>query len=308
MWLGELTMKMKLILPLLIIFFVAACSDDKNSSDKNKSAKIQDIPTQIGTSFDREIDTKEAQFESSLFVVKSEMSGTQGIAIYLGEFESKKLFAVNKHIVHSEMDDCNSMVSVVDNKNKIFLGCQGFIHSFENLDLSLMVMDFVFTPVDDFEFKPVQFDFSLSSTEEKLTLRSIDNKLKALVVDNNLDCTALDTTAQLITDPHPTNIEEPIHTWSIPVGCDAAPGDSGAPIYNSEDKIVGLLWGGKHNKSYVSSERLKEQVLTKDQALWMDYNFMIPSSEITNQLKQELIHLDSESEEFKVLSKFLNQI
>ncbi len=89
------------------------------------------------------------------------------------------------------------------------------------------------------------------------------NDLKAIVEDINADCRFLYTGSRYITDPYPTNKESPISSWSIPVGCDAKPGDSGAPVFNNKGKVLGILWDGKLTKQFVSSESLIKRINSK---------------------------------------------
>lgn len=294
---------LKISFILMLFILMASCSKDRNENKKLSQQKNQ---FQIGTSFNREIDIEEDKYEKSIFIIKSEMSGTQGIAVYLGEFQNKKLFMTNKHIVNKDLDDCDSTISLVDNKRSIFLGCYGFIYSFEDLDISFLTMDYVLEAEEHFSFEPVVFAKEDISEEQSLILRTIDHNLKALVADQSEDCRVLDTKAQFINDPYPNESLELIASWSLPVGCDAVPGDSGAPIYSHEGLLYGILWGGKHQKEYVKTEELLEQIKQKDQRLWREYNFMVPTKNIWFQLEKDLKNLDPSSEEFQILSNFLS--
>lgn len=286
---------------MLGVFLTSCGKDDSTGVSK---AGLQKVPTQIGSNFDRSIDRDDARFNRSIFSIKSEMSGTQGIAIYLGEFNNQKLFLSNKHIINQDFDDCDSMLSLVDVHNTVFLGCSSFIHSFKSLDLSIITMDFVLDePETTFDFQAVEFAFEPFVAHENLVLRTIDSNLQALAADQSIDCSNLDIEAKFIEDPHPESEFETISTWSLPVGCDAQGGDSGAPLYQRDsDKILGILWGGKFNKKYVSSETLKQQIHQKSPKLWTDYNFFIPAVHLKSELKSELLNLDPNSLEFETLS------
>jgi hypothetical protein len=295
-----MTSNLKLLFLFGLTLTVASCSKD----DRSRPTGQQEVPTQIGTSFDRKIDPLESNFDKTIFSIKSEMSGTQGVAVYLGEFNQQKLFITNKHIINQEYDNCDSLLSLVDVQARIYMGCSGFVYSFKNLDLSILSMNHVFATDVDFEFIPLEFSFDLIATQQSFVLRTFDDDLKALVMDDSQDCVALDSTPQFITDPDPTNSDDPIVTWSLPVGCDAKPGDSGAPVFLAgTDKAYGLLWGGKYEKNYTSSASLKKQILENNPRLWSDYNFIIPAIDLKNELKAELLEIDINSPEFKTLSE-----
>ena len=214
---------LKLFFLLGLTLLLVSCSKD----DKSQPSHQQEVPTQIGTFFDRKIDPQESSFDKTIFSIKSEMSGTQGVAVYLGEFNQQKIFITNKHIINQDYDDCDSLLSLVDVQARIYMGCNGFVYSFKNLDLSIITMDHVFETDADFEFTPLEFSFEPIEIKQSFVLRTVDNDLQALVIDESQDCLALDNVSEFITDPDPANADEPIITWSLPVGCDAQPGDSG---------------------------------------------------------------------------------
>ncbi len=296
---------------LLTLIFIAGIlvSCSRQEKEIPNSSDLQKVPSQIGTFFDQKLDPQDSKFDKSIFTIRSEMTGTQGIAIYLGDFYGKKIFLTNRHIINEDTDDCDSQLSLVDVKGRIYLGCSGFIHSFTNIDLTLISMDHVFNTNTDFEFKALSFSFDPILINQNLFLRTIDNDLKALVLDESLDCMALDSNVRMIFDPFPQADETKIRSWSLPVGCDAKPGDSGAPVFAlNSSQVVGILWGGKHNKSYTSSEDLVRQVHETSSRIWQDYNFIIPSSVIKSELANEISMLNSQSDKVRVLTKIYNNL
>ncbi len=304
---GYMIYKIKFTLFLSLLGFLASCSNDPKSSSTDKLER-QKHPMQIGSSFDREIDPLEQKFNSSIFKIRSEMSGTEGVATYLGEFGELKLFLTNKHIVNSDLDTCDKLISLVDVNNKIFLGCKDFIFSFQNLDISIIAMDVFAETEKDFDLKPVLFSTTAIDAKDNLTLRTIDNDLKALVIDQKSDCKYLDTLASYITDPFPNETEIAISTWSIPIGCDAKPGDSGAPIFGSSGMITGVLWGGSLKKEFVSSELLTKKIASKTAGLWQNFNFAVPSIYIKSELQAELNNIDENSLELFALKAFYESL
>jgi hypothetical protein len=321
------------LLFITLVLFLSSCSDTK---DTNIEVSKQKVPSQIGTFFDRVIEKNESKYEDSIFSIKSEMTGTQGVAIYLGEFKGHKLFMTNKHVIDQNIDSCDDWISLVDTKSRIYFGCKGFIYSFENLDITILAMDSVINfPVirnpddsvgieadvalvsaavstenvdgsdQDFVLKPIDLRSITLDTSASLILRSLDLDYSAIVVDKSTDCVNLDTEPLFITDPD-VDSESPITTWSLPVGCDAKPGDSGAPIFNAEGDLMGILWGGKLNKTFVNSESLKKQLNLNSSSLWTDYNFMVPVSNILEELDLALQKGILSAEVQEALSGLLN--
>jgi hypothetical protein len=100
----------------------------------------------------------------------------------------------------------------------------------------------------------------------------------------DLDCMSFAPShkARLLKDPD-TNNTVPYLVWSTPIGCDAAPGDSGSGVFSRKTgALVGFIWTGRFPKSAKVRNRtyLQSLLKTEDKAIWKDLNYMIPISKI----------------------------
>ncbi len=77
--------------------------------------------------------------------------------------------------------------------------------------------------------------------------------------------------------------------WSLPVGCDSSPGDSGSAVVNSSSGLVsGVLWGTTMVKQGFTSEKLKSLVEDPNhkERLWEELSLMTPGYLISRELKK----------------------
>lgn len=260
----------------ITISSMMGCSD-KGVPTRN----LQSESTQIGSLFDRTTLVDQTLHSQTLFRIESELSGTKGMAIYVGKANDSFLFLTNKHVVNESIDSCDDHILIFDKNNEIVLGCSEYIKSFEDTDLTLISMKHIWNSNREFAFTAAEFSMEEDLEDfERLNLVTLDLNTNEFMTDNQSDCYLLSKVPQLAIDPDFGEIE----SWSVPVGCDAKPGDSGSPIYNSNGKIVAVLWGGKFKKKFINSSELKKKAQQVNQSLWNDFNYAVPSSVILEHL------------------------
>lgn len=109
--------------------------------------------------------------------------------------------------------------------------------------------------------------------------------------DTSEDCQVLDHEPRRLKDPDkgsPTNTV----SWSIPIGCDAHDGDSGAPVFSVNNDLVGIIWTGQYPKEKFS---VPMRDLSLDE-IWKRANFMIPVSKVLEELQSQVDSKDSETQ------------
>lgn len=265
----------------LIYLSLSSCGGYKEPNVPNREQQ----PTQIGDFFDRKEVKDQLLFSKSIFRITSEMNGTNGNAIYIGEKDGSFLFLTNAHIISENLDDCNQHVIIDDKYKKITLTCDKFIKSFDDLDLTLVSMKHDWNSDVSFEFIPLQFESEVSLKDfESLQLVSLDYESNNFTLDDSRDCFILDRSAKVIYDPDFNDIK----SWSVPVGCDSKQGDSGAPIINDKGRVVAIIWGGVYEKFFLNSQELFNLSESRDESLWVRFNFAVPSSKIIEILKNEI--------------------
>ena len=288
---------MRSILLVLPLVFLTHCAKfESKSSPLNKSQSVtplgvQTETTQIGDFYERTAVGEEFQgfYQSSIFKLDNDLSGKKGIATYLGEFNNKYLFMTAKHVLNSETETCDEMVSVSSLNEAEFFICTGDIVSLKDMDITIFLTERL---IGDGDLRPLHLSGLTGSGTSNTTMRTIDRESNLIVADGGKDCFVLDKTPQLIFDPdEETSLFS--SSWSVPIGCDAQPGDSGAPVMDMFGDVVGVLWGGRATKYFKSSADLKRESENLDPKIWKNYNFMVPAHIVLSKLEELSKNKDS---------------
>lgn len=259
---------------------------------------------QLGDSWDRTA-LENTPFENTLFLGGSEFQGRVGQLVYLGEFQKQYLFITAKHIVNENEDICDRLVNIRNRDGKVILDCSSFITSLDESDISIIAMK----PRSHFnadKLTPVRFQKNIKKGDKlQLLTRSADDS--RIYSDSSPDCLLLAEAPKQISDPD-TSDEGRLASWSLPVGCDAEHGDSGAPVLNQQNEVVGFLWTGKFPKSSLSSQSLKEVLKTQGPNLWNDFNYIVPISKIVEEIEKKLASGELSEDIQKPISDWLKSL
>gem|GEM_PF-5877993 len=278
-------MSKSLLLLILTIFFLSSCSKySSKSADPHNSIEPEAVPgvqrhhTQIGNFYDRVVGAQEIQkqYSRSILKIENSLTGSPGIAVFLGLFEDLYIFVTNKHVFDADKTACDEFLSVSSTDGLDFFTCSEIAFSMKNMDLTFFGAERWSGSRD---LHPQIFKSSAFAAQESLTLRTIDRDLNQIVIDQGQDCFALDFKPRFIKDPD-TLSDLSLSSWSLPIGCDSQPGDSGSPVFDQEGFVAGILWGGKTVKNFKSSADILLESLTGHELVWRDYNFMVPASAI----------------------------
>lgn len=248
----------------------------------------------IGENFDRVPVARPAVERRQVFQLYRTGMGPVGTGIYLGQVNGKHLAMTAGHVYH-DLADCSEEVNFL-------LSLETELHYFACSGWSLKLKDndvFLFEFSGDVNpstlFKKVSLSTKTLSKHQPLKLLAIDRHHQDFVfqwsIDTSDDCQVLDSTPRLLKDPDNGNPTNTI-SWSIPIGCDAHDGDSGAPVFDGNDEVVGIIWTGQYPKEEFSAPM---DQLSADE-IWTKSNFMIPITKILDELKNLSKSADPETQ------------
>ncbi len=288
-----------------LFLLLGACgvitSDHQGQSfDRRFTTDNEDF--KIGENFDRVPIKRPAIERRQIFQLYRTGMGPVGTGIYLGQVNGKHLAMTAGHVYHDLKncaDEVNFLLSL--EKEMHYFTCTGW--SLRLTENDVFIFEFGGDINPNFLFKKIPLSKYPLVKYQPLKLLSIDRHHQDFVfqwsVDSSDDCQILDHRAKRLKDPdkgNPTNTT----SWSLPIGCDAHDGDSGAPVVNGNDELVGIVWTGQYPKEKFSAPMNQ---LPLDE-IWAKSNFMIPVTKIFEEL-QTLSHEGDEKTKV-VVKEILN--
>lgn len=294
------------------LFFVGACGDkdskwsylgEKNPTKVIFKTVMDKLSDQIGDRWDQEVQERDQTLIKSIFLGGSEFRSTTGQLVYLGQYGETLLFATAAHVVSEEMDICDDLISAFTADKKTLFSCEGFILTLPNSDFSFLSMK---AADSENKIEPVPLQLAAhSSAGQQLHLLTHSLIRDEIFADHSSDCVLLADEPKILQDPDSSD-ESQLESWSLPIGCDAQHGNSGAPVINDDGFVVGFLWTGKYPKRHTKSNELMEMLKQKNELVWQEFNFMAPSTKILEELEVILKErTDIEPLAKDVLSEFL---
>lgn len=240
---------------------------------------------QIGDQWDKDCLLSQQLFKSTIFYGGSTFDSKYGQFTYLGMFSGKYIFITAKHVLSSKVDECDNAVVLFDENNKTLLECEAFIYSFDKSDISLLA----FRPKNNqlVDLNPVQISTTLPKPSTQVYLKSRDTDAGHILIDKSKDCQILDSNPQerLDIDSSADYVDaQKIESWSLPVGCDARHGDSGAPLFSSNNELIGILWTGKYPKTHLPSQQIRELLASEDPKVWTEFNYIVPMDRVFQEM------------------------
>lgn len=306
-------LKKPLSLLIFCLFFLSGCQRNIFPSYNKKictpPAQALDSDTesyvsyQVGDTWDRLTLEDPKDFPLQVLQLFRTGAGQAGTGVYLGKFAGRHIVMTASH-VYEDLQSCYNEVNFLVRHRalRFYVTCSDWHHKFEDNDIML----FSITTENEEHlnlFKPVDF----SSTHQKgeaLNLVSVSSDYDynfSWSIDDQKDCQLLSTHEKTLEDPDcGVPQSKPISSWSLPVGCDGKHGDSGAPVYDKDFRLKGVLWTGKFPKLNSSTERLQADMEAESSDLWKEYNYIVPISSLEREMDDLLankFHLNSVSRE-----------
>lgn len=303
-----------LFIILLILLTVVSCSKFKENDSLIKvdteHEKLSTInPYQLGEKWDRQLLENPSHLPFQVFQLYRAGLGAVGTGVYLGYFNKKHLMLTAAHI-YTKMQDCSLEADFLLNYNNesSYFFCKGWTYELENSDALIFEIN-----ADDeslHKLIPVSFSQQKSTKDLPLKLVSIERLQPQFLfnwfVDDASDCRILGDESKIIKDPDTSELDGNLKSWSLPVGCDGQHGDSGAPVYDYEDKLKGIVWTGKYPKTSL----ITDFAALDEKELWSELNYIVPIEKIFSEIdydraqsynlsKETIMTLDSLSQKFQ---------
>ncbi|MCO5113984.1 MAG: hypothetical protein M9899_07395 [Bdellovibrionaceae bacterium] len=255
---------------------------------------------QVGDSWNRKSMEDPGEFPYQVFQLFRTGMGQVGTGFYLGKFADKHIVMTAGH-VYDDLNSCHNEVNfLVRYKSlRFYVTCDDWHYKFAENDAMIFSIT-TENPEHLNLLKPVEFNTE-HQTGEALNLISVDNDYDYNFdwkVDDQKDCRLLSTEEKVLEDPDCNVSGALLQSWSLPVGCDGKHGDSGAPVYDKNLRLKGLLWTGKFPKLSQSSNQLLSDLNAQSPTLWKEYNYIVPMSALEKEIDKDLsskFHLSMDS-------------
>jgi len=306
-------------------------------------AKAEAAYYQIGSDFERSFHKNLDNIPQDLH--KAALSVAQfgnSTAFYVGEHEGKDIMVTTAHSALSNVTNFSRSIKYyeqntqvlcrifVDSENspkrefqfnllgEYFL-CKNLIAIFPKLDLAFFELE----PKNKVDLSSYGIDFKAPKEFKKgdsfsyfsySGFKNTGHIYFDLGFTNGHLCTPLINSDEVdYLESFDDLTRETIEVPTIPIGCDASPGDSGAPLLNDEGSLVGVLWAvsGSSNES-VSNQDYLEALIDKQTPyleterdfVWKNFNY---ASSLEKSIEEIRSHTEScESVACEVLKSLIN--
>lgn len=261
----------------------------EKKSDVEGSARENSY--QIGLSWNRKILDDTSKVAGQIFQLYRNGMGAVGTGTYLGEIGGRHLVMTAAH-TYNQLSSCKEEVSFIAKSEEfdLYFSCSGWSYKlYEN--------DILFFEIESFDegafekLNPVSFSSRELIKGEPLQMITIERQMPGFnfnwFVDDSSECILLEDHGRYFKDPDDVILSEELNrltSWSLPIGCDGQRGDSGAPVFDKDLGLAGVLWTGKYPKTDVSNS-LKS--LTAD-SVWSNFNYMVPMSTVDAEISSIL--------------------
>lgn len=269
-----------------------------NGLDLFSSQDIENRTYQIGSEWGKKIIQREQLDQSTpafrrAVLATARTGGATGF--FLGEFAGQLVMATNHHVYPSKERCEGSWVQFP--LLEIDALCQRFIGTWEEVDLSLFVIDRV--SAEDRKRlleigSPFDFASPIQQGQELITVGFGigSNPRRRLVANQDSDCKVYSQTEEFRLMPDPDELNPGTYeAWSFANGCDVSHGDSGSAMVDRKTgRPIGLIWTGRipKNPNVQDSQFLAELFATQGQEIWTELSYAVPAKKIESVLRSAL--------------------
>ncbi len=290
-------------------------------------AQMQEDPHfQIGSKFERSFHTNlediPQAFQKAALSVAQFGSST---AFYVGRHEGKDIMATAAHSALSRAKNYTHDLTYYQENSKVL--CRIFVNSEDSplRDFQFNLLDTVFeckslvaiypeldlaffelVPKDTFDLSPYGIEFSSTESFSKgspLYSLSYSGFKNTGYISFDLGFTKGPLCSSFVgsneidyLESYDDLTQESLYVPSFPIGCDASPGDSGAPLLNQNGSLVGMLWSVSNSKNqYVPNEDHLKGLLQKTvpysskelNFVWLNLNYSLSLEKSIQSIKKE---------------------
>ena len=227
-------------------------------------------------------------------------------AFYIGRFAGEHVAVTSMHVVTGANPRINCSCWEIQFEYLLpanSVHCDRIIAAWPELDLALISLEV--PSADDgrlLEKNALRFDFTSRIRHgQKLVLAGYGGFGNVghtdLMINRDSDCMVMsaDATYRLRQVHAPKKGVGGV--WSVAIGCDSSPGDSGSAVLDRmSGRVLGVLWGGDTGKpDWVRDSALLHSTLAtgREEAVWQYLNYATPAVKI-----REIIDGDLRSNQF----------
>ncbi|MGH1468882.1 MAG: hypothetical protein ACRBBP_08405 [Bdellovibrionales bacterium] len=259
--------------------------------ENSPNETLRENPYQIGVEWNRRVLENVDVASRQVFQLYRSGMGAVGTGTYIGEIGGKHLVMTAAH-TYKELSSCRNEVSFIAKSEKfdLYFYCSDW--SFQLKDNDVLFFEIKSPDAGAFEnLKPVAFSEKSLKAGDPLRMLTIERLMPDFnfnwFIDDSSDCVLLRENSRYLLDPD-TGVQEKgdgsdrLASWSLPIGCDGKHGDSGAPVFDEEFGLTGILWTGKYPKTEASGD-IK---FLSTRSVWSNFNYMVPISKISSELER----------------------
>ncbi|MBL7714922.1 MAG: hypothetical protein JNL01_05600 [Bdellovibrionales bacterium] len=240
--------------------------------------------------------------------VRLEFPGWSASAVYLGKFQGSDLFGTASHVLN-QSGACSKLIANFYALNTmtgapVTFSCQAIVSVLPSVDFTLWIgkaRDLDSGVAVDFLAKrhslrpnTAASDFVAGMELLLAGFGSQGNPTQVLTFDRSDDCRLISDSGKFraILPPGTTQGQK---VESMAIGCDASPGDSGAPVFDRNTGTwMGIIWAGKSapDPKLADSVFLRSLVGAPSSLVWSDLNYAVPATQIAAALRANLFAVD----------------
>ena len=322
------------------IYLLVGCSRSTNQKSFDTDLSVRPNPNQkyqLGVNWNREPLTPILHYPYQVLNMNRSNYGDVGVGVYLGQINigqgDEKAIGMTVAHLYPYLESCKQDVSflIQDQGNYHYYPCAGWNFNLNESDIMFFEIDKnsadikLLVPVLISKNPVITNQIAQGILENETTNNhSITNhpirhqaiknqQLKLITFERNLvedtvvlntdsssECIILSDQIKHIADPDGSD-DRMITSWSVAMGCDSKHGDSGAPVYDEQSNLLGLLWTGKYPKESISQNSSE----MNDIQVWDNSNYFVPVQKIKEELNQLLSDPNLSSPDKDMLSKIL---
>jgi hypothetical protein len=220
---------------------------------------------------------------------------------YIGRLAGEHVAVTSRHVVFSRNPRFDYSCSEIRFDYLLpahAVRCKAIIATWPELDLALIALDIPST--SDAELlaeHALKFDFDSPIRFGQPLLTAGfgsfgSDRHQHLMVNRDEDCMVMSADGDIRLRAVQSSEKDDPGVWSIAVGCDSSPGDSGSAILDRRSgRVIGVLWGGSTRKPEWVRDSAKLRLrLSKghDVAVWKVLNYATPAVKIREVVTRDL--------------------
>lgn len=277
----------------LIIFtfaLITSCVPNQGSKSFNNSQEADETPStrSIGKWERKSINTSDKNIdpvtksiaETTAFISHSNGTGT---GIYIGQIGEFHLLLTSAHVIMNQKKFlCKDTLSITINSKRAI--CNRVITYQKNNDLVILEISFLDPPGPNTSLLRFKTSFSKEELLINVGYATENSALTGLTSNSDEYCRVFSNQIKQLSVKKNS-------VWSMAIGCDSSPGNSGSAIVNRDSgEILGIIWGvGQSKERELKNKFFIDHLnISTDDSIWKFLTYATPSLKIQQQLIKDI--------------------